>query len=123
MRIDHAHGDEIAGIRDAVHADAAVVVRNILDQPVDGVVGVGAFVHGFLIAGIGRGVQHFKFACGAVAPTNILKDKNVAVGKHVGVAVKTVAHTPVASGNSVRSSFEKYRQRFLGVLRRVNFGV
>src|SRR6185295_7298624 len=33
-----------ARLRDAYHADAAVVVWNVLEQPFDRVIGVGAFV-------------------------------------------------------------------------------
>ena len=38
--VDHAGGGVEAGIGDAPHADLAVVVGHVLDQPVDGVVGV-----------------------------------------------------------------------------------
>ena len=44
MCVDHAGGGEEARRRDAPRADATVVVRDVLDQPVDRVVGVGAFV-------------------------------------------------------------------------------
>ena len=42
--VDHAGGGVEAGLRDAVHADFGGVVGNVLDEPVDGVVGVGALV-------------------------------------------------------------------------------
>src|SRR5260221_305631 len=89
MRIDHSHGHQIAGIGDAVHAHAAVVVGHVFDQPVDGVVGVGAFVHA---VGVRSGMQHFEFAFGAVAAANVLKDEDVAVGKHFRVAEEMAAH-------------------------------
>ena len=44
MRVDDARRDVEAGLRDADHAGAAVVVRDVLQQPLDGVVGVGALV-------------------------------------------------------------------------------
>ena len=42
MRVDDAGGGVKAGIGDAPHADAAVVAADVLDQPVDGVVGVAS---------------------------------------------------------------------------------
>ncbi len=123
MRIDHAHGDQIAGIGNSVHANPAIVVCDVFDQPVDRVVGVCAFVHFFGISRIGRGMQHLKFASGAVAPTNILKNKNVAVSKHVRVAIQAVAHSLVRSGNPIRRAVQQHWQRFFGVCRRVNFRV
>ena len=42
MQQGQAGGEAVVG--DAVDADAAVVVRDVLDQPVDGVVGVGGLV-------------------------------------------------------------------------------
>src|SRR5688500_11910563 len=50
MRIDHAHRSAEAGIRDAPHADAAVVVWNVLYEPLDRVIGVSAFVDVFRAA-------------------------------------------------------------------------
>ena len=50
VRVDHAHGDQKSVVGNAVQADPAVVARHIFDQPIDGVVGVGAFVHAFRVA-------------------------------------------------------------------------
>ena len=44
MRIDHAGRRIKSRIGDPPHADFAVVVRDILDQPVDRVVGIGRFI-------------------------------------------------------------------------------
>src|SRR5579872_7575951 len=63
MRVDHAHRNEVAVVGDAVHSDAAVVVRDILDEPVDRVVRVGGFVDAFRIGGrIVDGMKHHEFA-------------------------------------------------------------
>ena len=43
---EHAHGGVEAGIADAPLADAAIGSTDMLEQPLDGVVGVGALVHG-----------------------------------------------------------------------------
>ena len=42
--VDHAAVGVKAGIGNAPLADFAVVILDVLDQPVDGVVGIGAFV-------------------------------------------------------------------------------
>ena len=42
--VDHPGGRIETGIRDSPHPDLAVVVRDVLDEPVDGVVRVAAFV-------------------------------------------------------------------------------
>ena len=46
VRVEHRHHRQPAVVADAEHADPAVVVRHVLEEPVDGVVGVGAFVDG-----------------------------------------------------------------------------
>ena len=85
MRIDHAHGREEARVRDAVHAHVAVVVAHVLDQPLDGIPGVGALV-GVLRAGLGRLVRADvnKGALGGEAPAHILANED-----------KLLAHQPV----------------------------
>ena len=60
MRIYHAHGNQESVIRDAVQSDSAVAVRDIFGEPIDGVVGIGAFVHALGIAGIVNRPQHDK---------------------------------------------------------------
>gem|GEM_PF-5733243 len=44
MRVDHSNGGVEAGIRDAPHADAAVVIGDILHKPVDRVIRVTTLV-------------------------------------------------------------------------------
>src|SRR2546427_746898 len=45
MRIWHSGCHIKSRIRNSVHARFAIVVGNVLQQPVDGVVGVGTFIH------------------------------------------------------------------------------
>src|SRR5579863_2051925 len=45
MRVHHSGSNIKSRIGNSVGADFAVVVRNIFQQPFDGVVGVGAFIH------------------------------------------------------------------------------
>ena len=78
MRVDHAGGGVEAGIGDAPHADLAVVVGDVLDQPLDGVVGVGAFV-GVLRAALDGAVRRHvdELAFGHVAAADVLVDEDV----------------------------------------------
>src|SRR6266481_6653915 len=48
MRVHQACGDMKALLRDAYHADPAIVVWNVLEQPLDCVVGVRALVDVFV---------------------------------------------------------------------------
>ena len=45
VRVDRPHRCIEAGVRDAPHADAAVVPGDVIEQPLDGVVGVRGLVH------------------------------------------------------------------------------
>ncbi len=86
MGIHQAIGGIKAGVRNAPHAGAAVVARNVFHQPVDGVVSVGAFVR------IGRacemGLMHgniHECAFGEITPADILVDEDEAFfGEKIG---------------------------------------
>ena len=79
MRVDHAGGSEKSGIGDAPDAGFAVVVGNIFQEPVDGVVEVAAVVDvggGFFDVDVRA---HFdEFAFGHEAAANVLHNENVA---------------------------------------------
>src|SRR5213596_2565392 len=68
---------EPAGIRDPEDPHAAVVVRHVLHEPIDRVVGVAALV-GTRMAGVGRTV-HVEGSLGAEPAANVLLDVDVAV--------------------------------------------
>src|SRR5687767_11443596 len=61
MRIYRAGACIESGIRDAVDPDAAVVVVDVLQQPLDRVVGVGRFVDllGRIVGDVGTHVHEF----------------------------------------------------------------
>ena len=81
MTIDAGHRGVKARIRNAVDADPAVVVRHVLNQPIDGVVGVGGLVD--LLAGLVGNVRPhvFVLAFAHVAPAHVLIDKDVAFAR------------------------------------------
>ena len=86
MRVDAGHHGEESGIADAQHADFAAVVGDVLQQPVDGVAGVGGFVD----VGFGGvrddGAIHHELATGTVAAADVLEDEDVAAGGELGLA-------------------------------------
>src|SRR5260370_12517671 len=80
MGIDNACGGEKSRIGNAPNSSFAVVAGNVVQQPFDGVVGVGAFVdvfRRFLTIFMRR---HFlEGALGHIAAPNVLVDENEAV--------------------------------------------
>ena len=123
MRVDHAHGDQKTVVGNTVQADPAVIVRNIFNQPIDGVVGVGAFIHAFRVGGIVDGPQHDEFSFGGVAAANVLEHEDITVGHHRIVARQHPTVAVVRTGDSIGSAFEENGKWLGGVPGRVDFGV
>lgn len=80
MRIDEAVRGEETGVGDAPHAHLSVVIRDMLDQPIHSVVGVGAFigVFGAVVMRLVRAHVH-KHALRHVAAAHILIDEDEAL--------------------------------------------
>ncbi len=109
--VEHRHHRQPARVDDAEHADAAVVVRHVLEQPVDGVVGVGDFVDGLGVFGFassdGR-TLHDELPLGLVSATNVLKDEDVTVSSER----LELALSPGLTGwRLVWRALEHYRKR------------
>ena len=117
MGIDHAHVHQEAAVGNAVEAGTAVVVRDILYEPVDRVVGIGALVDSLGILRIVNGAEHHEFAFGAIAPANVLEHKDVAIGVHLGVAAD------ILDGNAVGGALEEDWERARDLLGCVDLGV
>jgi hypothetical protein len=79
MRIERAHHRQPRRVARADHADASVVVGDVLEQPFDGVGGVGALVDRLRILAIARLAQHHEPALGLEAPANVLQHDDVAI--------------------------------------------
>ena len=123
MRLEHAHHREPATVGDAQEADAAVVVRNVFDEPCNGVVRVRAFVDGFRIFWIAQRPLHDEFALRAVAAANVLKHEDVAVRNHLGVAAELAAVALFVVAQAIGRALKDDGQRFGGVLRGIDFTV
>ena len=79
MRIQQRHDDGEALVGGADHADAAVGLGDVFDQPVDGVVGVGGVVGaGGVEAAVHGRRRHEVGAFGAVLAADVLIDADVA---------------------------------------------
>ena len=78
MRVDDPGGRIKTGIRDAVHTNSIVVVRDVLRQPLDRVVSVRALVYVArrAVSDVGSDVDVIAFA--HPAPAHILIDEDVA---------------------------------------------
>jgi len=120
MRLDRRHDRRPPVVRHAEHADAAVVVADVLDQPVDGVVGVGAFIDRLRVAGLAGGTLHHEVALGPELPANVLVNEDVALVRERLVVGVEVAGSAL---NSVGRAFEDNRQRPGLAARREDLGM
>ena len=81
VRVDHAHRGVETGIGNAEHPDISIVVRNVFDQPINRVPGVGVFVR-VLRALIRVERTHVDvFALRTKAPAHVLRDEDETVGR------------------------------------------
>ena len=123
MGLEHAHHGEPAAVGNAQQTDAAVVVRNVFDEPVDAVVGVRAFIDGLGIVRVANWPLHDEFAFRAVAAANVLKDEDVAFRNHFRVAAEFAAVALLVVAQAIRRALKDHGQRLRGGFWRINFRV
>lgn len=124
VSIDHAGGDIEARVGNAPGADAAIVVGQILDEPFNGVVGIGGFID-ILGGGLGCAVRchvdELPFA--HVLAANVLIDDDVAVfgqrGRRADVGLVLVG---AIRGDAVGRAVEKDGVLLRLILRDVDAG-
>ena len=121
IRIDPGFYCEEAGIRNAHDADAAVVVRNVAEEPRHCVVAVGAFVDGLRVAVVGERAHHDEFALGFVTAADIFHDEDVAALGELRVA--GIDRVGVVAIDAVGRALHEERQRFFGIGGAENHGV
>ena len=113
-----------ARIRDAPHSDSAVVVRHVFDQPINGVVGVGALVDVGWAAFL-RLVRAdiYELAFGHEPPAHILIDEDVTFLLKQGRRTYGILEGIFAVWPNTIGSTEKHYRIFLrGVSGRVDTG-
>ena len=79
VRVDEGHQHGKTFVRRADHADLAVRLRDVLDQPVDGVVRVGRVVDRRVVQRAAHGARHHVVAFGAVFAAHVLEHADVAI--------------------------------------------
>ena len=122
MGVDDGGGGEESGVGDAPDSDAAVVVRDVVKEPFDGVVHVGGFV-GAVGFGAAVGTLFDEGAFGLVASADVLQDEDVS-GAHEGLGGSEVGCVVVFSvgGDAVGRAGEEEGVGLCGVLGDVNGG-
>ena len=91
VRIEERHHRRPAVVRNPMHAHPAIVVRQVFDQPIDRVVGVGRFVDTRGITGCPSRPNHRERAFGAVLPPNILANDQILIANQRGIALQLTA--------------------------------
>src|SRR5439155_22154871 len=91
-------------------------MRNVLDQPVDRIVGVGALVDS--LPGFARRTLHDKLPFGLKAAANVLKGEDVSF---LNLFFQRAAEkSPIDVVDAIRSAIEKNRQRITVRLWRID---
>ena len=114
--IEGGHHGGPSAVGGAGNARAPVVVGDVLDEPVDGVPGVGGFVDAFGIGGIVRRASHDELAFGFEAAADVLVDVVVVfpalapVGRHAFGDRFPIDH-------AVRSALDEKGKRSFRILR------
>jgi hypothetical protein len=122
MRVDQAGRDVKAWLRDPDHADAPVVVRDALQQPVDGVVGVRALVD-VLRSLLDRHVRPhlLELALRHVAPARVLEDEDEArVLEAAGRTERGAIRVDAVRADAVGRARQQERPRLRGVFGQVD---
>ena len=92
---DERHQRQEAVVGDPEDADAAVALRHVLHQPVDGVVGVGRVIDRRRVLRPAQRAVHHVVALGAVLPAHVLDHADVAaLDDHVGGVVVAAQDRP-----------------------------
>ena len=106
VRVDARESREPAAIRNAEHADLAVVVRQLLHQPVDGVVRISRFVGTGRIPGVVLCAIGDKGAARAIATAHVFGHEDVAVLREFGVRRRKRGRAELPRGTEGRANEE-----------------
>src|SRR5262245_3997849 len=85
VRADERHRGKPTVVRDSHDANASVIMRHVLNEPVNRVVSVRALVDRLHVARVPWRAHHYELSFGIKLPTDVLKDEDVAVCYELGV--------------------------------------
>ena len=122
MRVDHARRHEEPGRRIAPHAHAAIVMADILEDPLDGVVRIGGFVDGSCLA-VGTEIRRHErvVSFAHVAAAHVLVHEDPAFAVDVGKRTELCRICICAvRGHAVRRAHQQNGNRLAGVARHVD---
>ena len=105
--VEHRHDGEPARIRHAEHPDPPVVAGHVLEQPRDGVPGVGALVDRLGVLPVARRTEHDELALGGEAAPDVLEDEDEAL---FGQLRAGNGEAPGGAADPVRRAGEDERQ-------------
>ena len=108
MRVQQRHSRRQAIVGNPIHANLPIIVRDILHQPLDAVVGVGGLVGRFRIVKVHIRRQ-FEHALRLESPAQVLDDENVAILRKFLPTRRHFGWSLVR--NSVRRAAEQNGQR------------
>src|SRR5215469_11965389 len=86
MRFEQRLRHQPSRIRNSPHPYSSVIVGDVLDQPIDGVISVCALIDGFGVAVVAHRSLHDKLTFRLEPSANVLEDENVAVGNQFFIA-------------------------------------
>src|SRR5882762_8715268 len=102
MRIDGRYGREPAAIGNTEDPDPAIVLWHVLQQPVNGVVSVAAFVNRLGVFLVARRTIHHELPLRSVTAANVLLHKDVTIVDQLAVA--SIDSVGIGSRDSVGRS-------------------
>ncbi len=124
MRIDHGHHGEPAAVGNPQHARASVVVRHVVEQPLYGVVSVGALVDRLRVAFGARRPHHHELTLRFVTPADILKHEDIALLRQLRIdAAQRQSETLRIQARPIGRPGDQEWKPLARVLRGVNLGM
>src|SRR5678815_3125485 len=88
MRIEHRDHGEPTRIGHSHHADAAIVPRHVLEQPLDRIVRVGGLIDRLWILLVAHLAEHHELAFRLEPAADVLVHEDVAVARELGVGAR-----------------------------------
>jgi hypothetical protein len=115
VRLQQSHHGKPTAVGNAEQAGPAVVVGDVLDQPIDRVEGVGAFIDGSGAGAIARRTLQ--------PSADVLKDENETIGNHLPVVAQRSRETLGVVIDAVRRARDKKGERRGEALGHADFGM